>query len=249
VLPLPIRIVSDWHFGHPGSRIQSIAQVEAALEGVGTLVVAGDGREELMADWRERGEALWQELVSACRERGIELVALTGNHDPGISGEGWLKLQDGRVLVTHGDMVYDAASPWSRYFFNNRQHVEDYLRENPATNLHERWRNAVAVGRLLRPCGKASPGFFGNLKQALWPPERLLEILKVWSGFVKQGDAFLERFSPKTEVMVCGHFHRPGEFRYGQRRVINTGSLMKFCRGAMVDFDGVELSIQQLRLR
>ena len=112
-LPLPIRLVSDWHLGHPGSRVESIAQVEYLLEGVGTFVMVGDGREELVEGWRARADELWNELQEACRSRGIVCVALTGNHDPGVSSEGWLKLFAGRILVTHGDicLLYTSPSP------------------------------------------------------------------------------------------------------------------------------------------
>lgn len=247
-LPLPIRLVSDWHLGHPGSRVESIAQVEYLLEGVGTFVMVGDGREELVEGWRARADELWNELQEACRSRGIVFVALTGNHDPGVSSEGWLKLFAGRILVTHGDMIYETASPWSRELFSNRQAVSDFLAERACQSLNDRWRCAQEVGRLLRPKEKMPCHFLGYLKLALWPPERLLEVGRVWAGFAKEAGKFAEVFSAESEVVICGHFHRPGEFVVGERRVWNLGSLMKMSKALALDVDeeGIRSLVVQL---
>lgn len=247
-LPLPIRIVSDWHLGHPGSRIRTLASIEHLLEGVGTLVMAGDGREELVAGWRESADTLWEELLSACRERKVEFVALTGNHDPEVSEEGWLTLLNGRILVTHGDMIYPTASPWSKELFARREQVMSFLKEQTCEGLSDRWLCARHVGVMLRPNLRRAPSFLGYLKLALWPPERLVEIVKVWSGFAREGERFLEEFAPEAETLICGHFHRPGRFRVGQHEIINTGSLMRLSKGVSVDFDGNDLDINSVRL-
>lgn len=248
-LPLPLRMVSDWHLGHPGSQIQAISQVEHLLDGVGTLVMVGDGREELVDGWRAKSDRLWEELQAACEQRGVGFVALTGNHDPDASDEGWMTLEEGRILVTHGDMVYDAASPWSRELFAKREEVEGVLSSRDCSSLEERWQCAREIGCLLRPDAKMSPNFLGYLKLALWPPQRLVEVGRVWAGFAKEGDLFLDRFSPEAETLICGHFHRAGRFRVGQRRVFNTGSLMKMCRGFAVDYDGEELKFCRVSVK
>lgn len=248
-LPLPIRFVSDWHLGHPGSQLQSIDQVEHLLAEVGTLVMVGDGREELVNGWRARADELWQNLQALCQERGVEFLALTGNHDPNASEEGWMKLADGRILATHGDMIYDTASPWSKELFANRKAVEDVLASHSCSCLKERWLCAREVGILLRPDAKMAPNFWGYLKLAFWPPERLLEIGKVWGQFPREGVRFLERFSPETKTLICGHFHRAGRFRHGEREVWNTGSLMKLSKGFVIDFDGAELVSRPIALQ
>ena len=242
-LPLPLRMVSDWHLGHPGSQIEKISQVSHLLHGVGTLVMVGDGREELVESWREKADSLWDELQRACEERGVVFVALTGNHDPGASPEGWMALDEGRVLVTHGDMVYETSSPWSRELFERRDEVQEVLSTRDCSNLEERWHCAREIGCLLRPNAKMSPNFLAYLKLALWPPERLVEVGKVWAGFAKEGDRFLNQFAPEVETLVCGHFHRGGQFQVGKRNVLNTGSLMKMCRGFAADYDGEKLSL------
>ena len=248
-LPLPLRMVSDWHLGHPGAQITSIAQVEHLLDGIGTLVMVGDGREELVTGWGKLADRLWDELQLACEKRGVTFVALTGNHDPGAASEGWLALDEGKILVTHGDMIYETTSPWSRELFAKREQVQEVLDAHASSDLKERWHCAREIGCLLRPDAKMSPNFLGYLKLALWPPERLLEVGKVWAGFAKEGDRFLDRFAPQTEILVCGHFHRGGQFRVGKRKVINTGSLMKMCRGYTADYDGCALTLSQISLK
>lgn len=247
-LPLPVRMVSDWHFGHPGTSIREIAQVDSVLEGAGTLVMVGDGREELVRGWRNEADRLWDELQRTCQAKGVTFLALTGNHDPDASVDGWLKLAGGRILVTHGDMIYDTSSPWSRELFAEREKVRNLLESWECQCLEERWERAREVGRLLRPDGDAPKRFAEYLKMALWPPERLLVVVKVWAGFAAEGNRFLDSFAPECQELVCGHFHRPGRFRVGQRTVWNTGSLMKMCKGLAVDFDGESLTSQKIVL-
>lgn len=248
-LPLPIRIVSDWHLGHPGAAIREIEQIAHELSGVGTLVMAGDGREELMRAWRLQGDKLWTELSERCEAMQIRLVALTGNHDPNVSGEGWLRLDEGRILVTHGDLIYETASPWSRCLFDKREEVESYLASHPADSLFSRWQNAMAVGRILRPSRQQGTSLLAYASQALWPPQRLVAIVAAFRGFVAECGRFLDRYAPEVEVIICGHFHRGGRFSSGGRRVLNTGSLMKFDRGYAVDFDGESLTLRRIRVR
>ena len=248
-LPLPIRMTSDWHLGHPGSRIGAISQVEHLLEGINTLVMVGDGREELVKTWRQQADQLWSELQQQCERKGIMFVVLTGNHDPNASGEGWMRLQEGRILVTHGDMIYETSSPWSKELFAKREEVAKLLEVKTCECLEDRWRCAREVGLLLRPHEKMNPDFLSYLKQALWPPERLVEVGKVWAGFAKEGERFLEEFSPESDTLVCGHFHRPGKYQAGAKTVWNTGSAMKMSRGLTIDFDGEALSAERLRVK
>ena len=242
-------MVSDWHLGHPASQVKNIAQVEPYLDGIGSLVVAGDGREELVEAWREEADRLWSDLQEACEKRGVTFVALTGNHDPGVSSEGWMKLQEGRILVTHGDMIYDTTSPWSKELFAKRDAVNNLLAQRPSSSLAERWQCAREIGLLLRPSTKmAELGLLGYLKLALWPPERLVEIGRVWAGFAREGDRFLERFASESKILICGHFHRAGVFPLGEREVWNMGSLMKMSKSLCVDFDGENLSSEEIAL-
>lgn len=245
---MPIRLVSDWHLGHPGSRVREILQIEHLLDGVGTLVMVGDGREELVEAWRERADQLWETLQEACRSRKVRFLALTGNHDPSVSQDGWMKLFRGRVLITHGDMIYETASPWSRELFANREAVRQCLTTNTCHSLTDRWQCAQEVGRLLRPRHQMPRHLLGYLKLALWPPERLLEVGKVWSGFAKETERFTAAFSPESEVVVCGHFHRSGKFQAGERTVWNLGSLMRMSKGLALDIDEDGIRSQVIRM-
>ena len=159
-----------------------------------------------------------------------------------------MKLDGGRILVTHGDVVYDTASPWSKELFSNREAVQRLLDSRDCSSLEERWLCAREVGVLLRPHCKMAPSLLGYLKLALWPPERLLEIGKVWAGFAQEGDRFLTRFAPEADILVCGHFHRAGRFHVKGREVWNTGSLMKMSKGLCCDFDGQSLSSSSMTL-
>ncbi|MEM9080808.1 MAG: metallophosphoesterase [Verrucomicrobiota bacterium] len=244
---LPLRIVSDWHMGHPASRVGSVERMFILLEGVGTLIMAGDGREELVVGWRQQADEMWDELLRACEERGIEVISLTGNHDPDVSEEGWLLCDEGRIFVTHGDLFYETASPWSCKLFAFREEVTAMVKEARKETLEDRWRLAVRIGRFLRPAKPLSANLLVQIYKAVWPPDRLLAIRHTWADFPRQACEFVDCYVPGVETVVCGHFHRMGDFRRGGKRVLNLGAMHKFSRAAVVDFDGESLEMKGVR--
>jgi len=248
-LPLPLRCVSDWHLGHPGSQIQSISQVSHLLDGVGTFLVVGDGREELVQGWRPQADRLWEELQENCRQRGVKFLALTGNHDPSCSSEGWLEIPSEQMLITHGDMIYPETSPWSRELFNNREEVQRILEKWDAKDLLTRWQQAREIGVCLRPDSSMNPDFLDYLKLAFWPPRRLLEALKVWGHFPRAGALFLSDFASQCDSLICGHFHRGGCFHRAEKTIWNLGSLMKACSGYSITFAPSQKSKRWLQER
>ena len=78
----PIRVLSDLHLAHPGSRIADPRQLEPLLEGVKTVVFNGDTLEERMKKFRELGERHLETLTKMCAERDLEVHLVRGNHDP-----------------------------------------------------------------------------------------------------------------------------------------------------------------------
>ena len=61
----PIRILSDLHLAHPGSRIVNAAQLAPLLDGVKTLIFNGDTSEERMKKYREPAQAQLDALDKA----------------------------------------------------------------------------------------------------------------------------------------------------------------------------------------
>jgi len=118
------RILSDLHLGHVASKVSAAQLLEPLLEGCDRLILAGDiWQERTQGESFEKAKGLLDDLMQMVDQRGIQLELLRGNHDPG-SEKGIAWLLDRKVLVTHGDAVFDDATPWSREIATYRDEVD-----------------------------------------------------------------------------------------------------------------------------
>jgi predicted phosphodiesterase len=225
----PVRIVSDLHLAHRVSRIARVSALRPLVAGAGTMVFNGDTWQELTRTVVARSAEMLDELRCLCAAEGCETVFLSGNHDPGWPGPGWLELAGGRIVVTHGDALMFDGSPWKREVLAGRQQVLDLWREYPeaATDVAARLRLARAMARALP--SQEEP-FGRRLWQLVWdaayPPQRALRILQAWWRQDEAGLEFCKRYFPQAEVLIIGHFHRHGCWRRDGRLLINTGSFV-----------------------
>ena len=107
----PIRILSDLHLGHKVSRIEDVESLRPLIAGAGTVIFNGDTWQELAKPWKSRAGEMLEELKKLCADEGAEAVFLSGNHDPGWPGKGWIELAEGRIVVNHGDALLFESSP------------------------------------------------------------------------------------------------------------------------------------------
>lgn len=241
----PVRVFSDLHLGHKVSRINQISALRPLIAGAGTVIFNGDTWQELAKPFYERSSGMLDELRSICREEGTDTVFLTGNHDPGWEGPGWIELADGRIVITHGDALLFDGSPWKREILVCGQRVMELWNENPAaaSNVDARLKVAREVARELcsveHPTGR-------NILQRAWdaalPPKRAVKMLEAWFTQASEGDRFCDRYFPKAEMLVIGHFHRGGSWRRNGRQIINTGSFMAPARAHWVEWNDGWLS-------
>ena len=235
----PVRVFSDLHLGHRVSRIASVAALRPMLEGAGTAVFNGDTWQELTRCVRERSAEMLEELKALCASVGCDAVFLSGNHDPGWPGPGWVELAGGRIVITHGDAILFEGSPWKREILSNPEKVLELWAEHPEADEDpgERLRVARAIARCLpsqdQPAGK-------RIWQRAWdaaiPPQRALKMLQAWTFQGTYAEAFRRHYFPKAEVLVIGHFHRHGFWRRGSRLIINTGSFVNPGRALWVEW-------------
>ena len=127
----PVRILSDLHLGHKVSRIERVEALRPLIAGAGTVVFNGDTWQELARPYRERSAAMVQELQAICTDEGAATVFLPGNHDPGWPGPGWLELAGGRIIITHGDALLYAGSPWKREILSRSHQVNELWQQHP----------------------------------------------------------------------------------------------------------------------
>ncbi len=236
----PVRILSDLHLGHKVSRIERVAALRPLIAGAGTVVFNGDTWQELALPFRERSAAMLQELQAICAEEGAATVFLSGNHDPGWPGPGWIELAGGRIVVTHGDALLYAGSPWKREILEGGEQIKALWQQHPAAghDAEERLRLARAVARALCSVEFArSRHSLLRAWDALLPPQRALKMVQAWLMQAAYGARFCDRYFPQAEVLVVGHFHRHGCWVRKGRRVINTGSFTNPGRAHWVEWD------------
>ena len=235
----PVRILSDLHLAHQVSRIARVSALRPLVAGAGTLIFNGDTHQELTTAVAERSAEMLDELRRLCLDEGSTPIFLPGNHDPGWPGPGWVALAGGRIIVTHGDALLPEGSPWKREVLAGRQRLLDLWREYPqaATDPAVRLSLARAMARALPTQEKP---FGRRLWQLAWdaayPPQRALRILQAWWGQGAAGAAFCQRYFPQAEVLIIGHFHRPGCWCKAGRLVINTGSFVNPGRAHWVEW-------------
>lgn len=235
----PVRIFSDLHLGLRASRIARVAALAPLLDGAGTVVFNGDTWQELLSPVREKSAAMLEELRSLCARAGCEAVFLPGNHDPGWPGSGYVELAGGRIVVTHGDALMFDSSPWKREILTNSGAIRGLWQRHPlaAADIGERLRLAREIARAL-PSAFAPSGKY--LWQRAWdaatPPVRALRMLEAWWRQGELGAEFCDRYFPRADVLVIGHFHRHGRWRRSGRLILNTGSFVSPGRAHWVEW-------------
>ena len=234
-----VRILSDLHLGHKLSRVANVRALRPLVAGVDAVIFNGDTWQELAREFRPLAERQLDELRDLCADAGTESFFLSGNHDPGWPGDGWLTLAGGNIVVTHGDALLTAGSPWKREILTNAERVDALWRAHPeaAHDPAVRIRLARAIASDLRsvehPAGRS---FLRRAWDAVVPPQRALRIIDAWLRQGGEGARFCDRYFPDAGFLIIGHFHRAGCWHRSGRVVINTGSFMSPGRACLVDW-------------
>lgn len=239
VMREPVRILSDLHLGHAVSRISCVSRLRPLIGGAGTVVFNGDTWQELSEPWCARSRQMLDELIALCAEERVDAVFLTGNHDPGWEGAGWLELAGGRIVVTHGDGLFASGSPWKREVMGKEKEIERIWNQHPEVKgrIDERIHVARAIARRYRsvefPSGRA---FLARAWDAAMPPRRAWLMLESWWLRPKAACDFLDTYFPKAEAIVFGHFHLHHRWERSGRLIIDTGSFLNPGKAHWVDW-------------
>lgn len=226
--------------------------LQSVMEGIDHLILAGDvWQQRKVEQGHAKAGELLDELLDLAREHGVMVELLRGNHDP-ESGKGITWLAERSVLVTHGDAVYDDATPWSREIGKWREEVNAIVEKyrpmsHRAEACADRAREIALTLKVVPLPNLPSPlDFFAT---ALWPPSRAIEMARVWKGMGDQGLKFLRDSGEGARVLVCGHFHRAGIWQDGMHVVINTGAFTKGSRVWAVDLERGNVTARELKFR
>lgn len=225
--------------------IRRVEDLAPLLEGISTLLINGDGSEQLARRFIDRGLKMRNELVAICQERGIELIEHRGNHDPHVPGPPYRWFSEGSVLVHHGDAVYPRVSPWSREVWRHRKTIAKFVEANWRDDftMDERFDFAKAleldVPQIPHP--KTKNKILRAVKLLAWPPHRPLLVLGIWANAGRRISGWGMEFAPAAQLIICGHFHRTNHHRAGDGRwVMMTGPFASLGRPSCVDLDEAE---------
>ncbi len=247
----PIRIISDVHYGDRSCRVRSLDRLRPLLEGASAFVFNGDTLDTRPSEDAARTESLRREVLEFASSAPIPVTLLTGNHDPDLTGDSSLELAGGAVLVTHGDILFDAIVPWSKDAPVIRERIAAALagapRDGPGA-LEGRlaaFRSVAASVHQLHQSETNPLRYVAKLAtDTVWPPHRVVSILKAWSQAPGRAAALAERHRPGARFIITGHTHRPGVWRMPSGvTVINTGSFSRpfGAMAAEVSDDGVRV--------
>lgn len=251
----PVTIISDVHYGYPGSRIRKPSNLAPIFEQSRLVIFNGDTVEQREPEQRNRSPHLLDELTCEAARHGCETRFLTGNHDPAASECHHADLCDGALLVTHGDVLFDTITPWASGSGKLRREYFRVLDELSLdeTELFERHLRASKQVSLVIAYRTPSvpPNKIGRallVLREVWPPHRPLRIIKAWIDAPAQAFKTLDRFRPEARVIAYGHVHFPGLWRDDRGRVaVNTGSFTPPFGASALQIDNGELVYRKLK--
>ena len=251
----PVRILSDLHFGHPASTLESAEQLAPLFEGVKTVVFNGDSVELRYLRGRRVGMRNARLLREACAVAGVQPVFINGNHDPILSHVSHLDLADGAVLVTHGDLLFHDISPWSSEApIMGAAHTRELagLEADALLDFESRLkaskRAALAI-ELHRPrLRRDRLSYLRTLARECWPPWRPFQVFHSWWVTPRMAEALARTFRPQASFILIGHTHFAGTWRRGPRTIINTGSFLPMSGMKAIDLCGHELTVRKIIL-
>lgn len=250
----PVAVLSDLHLGHPASFLHDPAMVLPLLGNARTVVFNGDTFEQQHRARRDLGRRHLERLMELCLDRGARPLLLTGNHDPAASSAHYLDLYDGRVFLSHGDLLHEAVAPWSEDTPAIRAERARLLDgRSPPVDLDAVALLAKQAERVAGRYGRqAPPGIQGQahmVAKFAVEPWRIVLALNYWARVSHYARAFTKRHRPSARLMVYGHSHRPGVWIRRDLTLVNTGCFQPLSRPLVVHIDGRRAVIHRTRFR
>lgn len=251
----PIRILSDLHLGHTASLARDISQIEPLFRGAKTVIFNGDTVEMRSARDRELAGFRMQALHDFCAEQEASTYFINGNHDPIISTINHLEIDDGRVLVTHGDVLFHETSPHRRGRFRGAIQARrmDELTPEELAHFEQILSTNKRVTAFVDDYSFNIPngqwGKFTTFMKQTWPPRRLVHMVSSWTNTHVNAINLVRVYRPHARIIVVGHTHFPGIWHLHGYTVINTGSYLPVLGRLAVDFEGGHVTVRKVVFR
>lgn len=249
-----VRIFSDLHFGDAHSSLQSLAEFVPLIGDATEVVLNGDTlNAQFTADTPHLSS---QEVRIFFEQEGSKVTLLRGNHDPDISALAELQLCDERVWITHGDVFFDLIAPWSCHRAELARRLSELgagLSPGETAQIETRLRlhrlACLDLPRGPKPCEQSAGAYVRSVLRTLFPPTRLVEILKAWQRTPSLVGRMARSQRPKAQVVVLGHTHYPGVWHLRGPRpltVINTGSFSHSFGKQFVELHGDRVRVVRI---
>ncbi|MBS0632935.1 MAG: metallophosphoesterase family protein [Verrucomicrobia bacterium] len=252
-----IRILSDLHYGDRASCLGTLADLTPLCDGASRLILNGDTLDTRPGPAPDFTAALRAEVSAHFAQHTPPVTFLTGNHDPDFSATHSLDLAGGRVFVTHGDILFDNLVPWGNDATLARQRVlAELVRLDPAARdrLEDRLgairRAAFGIPQRHQAERHGLKYAAGFLTDTVWPPLRVLRVLRAWREAPARAARLTLRHRPHARFFIMGHVHRPGAWRTrGGLIVLNTGSFCPPLGTAAVDLTPDRITLRRVERR
>lgn len=237
-----LRIFSDLHYGDRASSLHSLTALAPLCEGVSQIVLNGDTLDTRPNSDPALNAQLRAEVLEFFGRQTAPATFLTGNHDPDISDRHHLELGVG-LLVTHGDVLFEDLVPWSQDApLAGRLVARELAELSPAEHaqLPHRLRAYRRAAAQIPQRHQSEPHGLKYLiafaRDTVWPPSRILRVLRAWKETPARADAFVASHRPRTRFLAMGHTHRVGTTRTPRGLVVlNTGSFCPPGGAAVID--------------
>ncbi|MEM9161073.1 MAG: metallophosphoesterase [Verrucomicrobiota bacterium] len=253
-----IRVLSDLHIGHRASLARNPDRLAPLVEGADIVIFNGDTIELKFANPTRKPETYVSkdELAKRVRSWGAEPIFVTGNHDPSISNIHHLSLDDGNILITHGDGCFKNIAPWSSESKilgeeTNRLATPQTELSRKHSDLHSYLSDIKSASiEAYKRHAERNPTLWGRfsifLHQA-WPPTRPFRILRAWRDMPQASYDLARSFGLNPSLIIVGHTHRPFVRTIGKSHIVNTGSFFTWPGAYSVDFDASGTTIRKIK--
>jgi len=207
-------ILSDTHLAGNGQGAGSADAMRQLWQGADELIINGDLAE--LSDPRCRADAARDvlRLMDLCENDGVRLTLLSGNHDPLLTDRRFLRLCNGEVFVTHGDMLHPAISPWTTYAKQLRELHEGALRQLELIDRAQLDNQAMAAAHASNlkwdQLAEHAPPARGLLYRKAEFAFKVARVLWFWHRLPKLASGFAHRYAPDARFFIVGHIHRAG---------------------------------------
>lgn len=248
-----LRVLSDLHLFDADSRVRRPEQLTPLFHGVDHLVLNGDTCDTE----RDLPPEELRRLLAFFRAAAPQVTILTGNHDPAISEQHELLLADEQIWITHGDVLFAEATPWSTLRDELARRIDRGLADYPEADRHRvatRLRvHRAACRNLPREFDQRATSPLARLNRlriTLFPPRKLLAMLRAWRDAPRLAADLAAAQRPTARVVINGHIHNPGVWiRPCGRVVINTGAFGPPRGALLVDLVDHRLTVRKVEER